>query len=101
MSLGRYSTKWPDRAGWICLLVFSCASLSRGQDSSFSKTDHGIDVAVGKAVDKLGVATPTALGLSISYQGKPVASPSTFLDPKTKNDNTPWQIVHQDSLVGI
>ena len=80
------------------LLAGICA---KGQDAAFVKTDRGIAVRVGGAHVELAVATPTAFRLSISYQGKPAASASTFLAPGTNTDSTPWQVIHQDGLVGV
>jgi len=101
MRSGQIFHKMFFRPTWISFSVLACAYLAKGQDSSFQKTDRGMDIHVGTAEVELAVATPTAFRLSISYQGKPVASPSTFLAPETKTDNTTWQVVHQDALVGI
>lgn len=86
---------------WLFVPALVGASLAKGQDSSFQKTDRGINLHIGLADVELAVATPTAFRLSISYQGKTKATESTFVAPETKNDDTVWQVAHQDALVGI
>ena len=83
-----------------CLAVPFSTCLAQGQDS-FQKVDRGIDLQVGHAQVELAVVTPTAFRLSISYQGKIAPSASTFLAPETAQDQTPWQVVHQDARIGI
>jgi alpha-glucosidase len=90
---------FPSRTAWLFIPVLLGASVAKGQDASFQKTDRGIEIRVGGADVELAVATSKAFRLSISYQGKPAASASTFLAPETAA--TPWQVVHQDGLVGI
>jgi len=89
--------------GPCCIFLFAlaAASFARAQDATFQKTDRGIELQIGIRNVELAVATPTAFRLSISYQGKATPSATTFLAPETKNDNTPWQVVQHDGLVGV
>ena len=87
---------------WTFLLAASGAGLAEGQTApSFQKSDQGIKLRVGTADVELAVATPAAFRLSVTYQGKPPASASTFLAPETKTGAIPWQVVQQDALVGV
>jgi alpha-glucosidase len=86
-------------AAWTFASFVFCASLAPGQD--YLKTEKGIEIHVGHAEVELGVATPTAFRLSMSLQGKPGPCESTFIAPEVKSDTTPFEIIHQEALVGI
>jgi alpha-glucosidase len=86
---------------WTFWLAASGALLAEGQTASFQKSERGIKLRVGTAEVELAVATAAAFRLSVTYQGKPPASQSTFLAPEIETGTTPWEVVHQDALVGI
>lgn len=62
--------------------------------------DCGISMDIGDAHVELAVASPTALRLTVSYDGSPDPSPTSFLNPERKTD-VPWEKVEKDGFVGI
>ena len=67
----------------------------------FQKVHNGLLVRIGEAQVELTAATPTALCLSVSYDGKPGPSPSSFLADASGRVSVPWRQVRSGDFVGI
>ncbi len=66
-----------------------------------TQTSRGLLIQLGQAQIELAPANASALRLSVSMDGAPVAVPSTFLADTNRDNSVPWTEVKHHRMVGI